>query len=63
MREEVITEENTRKELEESLLLSEFNKSKKLESFLQGTVVKSKTNNNPKQNSGDGEDGVDQLRS
>ena len=43
MREEVITEENTRKELEESLLLSVFNKS-----FLQGTVVKSKTNNNPK---------------
>lgn len=56
MREEVITEENTRKELEESLLLSVFNKS-----FLQGTVVKSKTNNNPKQNSGDGEDGDDQL--
>ena len=43
MREEVITEENTRKELEESLLLSVFNKS-----FLQRTVVKSKTNNNPK---------------
>lgn len=56
MREEVITEENTRKELEESLLLSVFNKS-----FLQRTVVKSKTNNNPKQNSGDGEDGADQL--
>ena len=56
MREEVITEENTRKELEESLLLSVFNKL-----FLQRTVVKSKTNNNPKQNSGDGEDGADQL--
>lgn len=41
--ERIITEENTGKELEESLLLSGFNKSKKLESFLQGTVVKSKT--------------------
>lgn len=62
MREEVITEENIGKELEERLLPSEFNTSKKLESFLQGTVFKSKTNNSLRQNSGDGEDGADQLR-
>ena len=62
MREEVITEVNTGKELQECLLPSGFNKSKKLESFLQGTVVKSKTNNSPRQNSGDGEDGADQLK-
>ena len=62
MREEVITEENIGKELEERLLPSEFNTSKKLESFLQGTVVESKTNNSLRQNSGDGEDGADQLR-